>query len=149
MALPDPIHRRFAHVMRLCHRSTAPMRRAGGFGLESCLDNGCHLVDRIGRLPSTSGSHLPQAVGTLLQEASSPERCGLKIDLEVLGDLLVLTPLGGGQNDATTLRHLLRSSVSAHPTFEFKPIRRLKANGCGGAWHGARISRQNNNSSHL
>ena len=115
------------------------MRRASGVGLEGCFNDGRHLVDRISCLPSPSGSHFPQAIGALLQKTRPPERCGLEIDLEGLGDLLVLPPLGGGQNDATTLRHLLWSSVSADPTFEFKSLRRFQANWCGDTWHQARI----------
>ena len=149
MALPDPIDSGFAHAMFLGHRATTPMRGPGRLAPQSALDDSRHLCHRIGWFSSTTRSDFPQAVGALLTEARPPKRDGLEIDLQVFSNLLVLASVARRQNDATALRHLLRSCVGSNPSFQFKTVRRPQGNWLSNTWHGARVYLKIYNSIHL
>ena len=149
MALPDPIHRRLAHARPLGHRPATPMRGTLWTTLQTRLDDGSDFVRRVLRLSSTALGYLPQAIGPVLTETSAPERDAFEIHLQLLGDFLVLATVRGGQNDSTSLAHLLRSGVSIDPLCEFLAVLRLEDHGLCDAWHVERIHAQINNSSYL
>lgn len=79
--------------------------------------------------PSGVGVHSPpsrsdflQTVGVLNGESPVPQRHGLEVDMEIIVSGPVLPTVGGGQNDAISLRYLLLRSMRGHPAFEFQTV---------------------------
>jgi hypothetical protein len=63
-----------------------------------------------------------QTVGVLDGESPVPQRHCLEVDMEILVSGLVLPTVGGGLNDAISLRYLLLRSMRRHPAFEFQTV---------------------------
>ena len=78
-----------------------------------------------------TGRDGPQTLDAFLAEPPAPQRDGLKVNLQVRGNLLILVPSGRRQNDPTALRHLLRGSMRGNPAFQFQTILRLQGNRLG------------------
>jgi hypothetical protein len=149
MTLPDPVDRGLAHPLLLGHGAATPVGRPGRFALQRALNDGGHLRARVSGFSSTPGSHFPQTRDAFLAKTPTPERDGLKVNLQVLGNLLVLAPVGRRQNDLAALRHLLRSAMSGNPAFQFQTIHRLQGNRLGNSWHALTIYSKTDTSSHL
>jgi len=71
------------------------MRGACRVTLKSAVDDRGYFAIRIGELSSTTRTYFPKAVGALFAEAPTPKRDCLEVDLEILGNDLVLPSIGG------------------------------------------------------
>ena len=111
------------------------MSRAGRPALQSGLNEGCHFAGRIDGLSSTPRSDLPQTLNSFLQEAPAPKSYRLEVDLEHVGNGLVLMPGRRFQHDAAALGHLLRGSMGTDPTLEFEAVIGIQLNSPSNAGH--------------
>ena len=96
MALPDPVHGRFAHSLGFGHRAAAPVRGSRRLGLERRVHNPLDILLSQRRFASPPLSHFPQAIGALADESLPPQSHRLEIEAQVIRDKLVLLSLRGG-----------------------------------------------------
>ena len=125
----------------MCSTSRATLKRT--------LNDLGHLCDWVGGLSSTTRSNRPQALTAILPEATAPQCDGLKVDLQILSNFLVLLSIRHRQDDPTALRYLLWSPMGVNPMFQFQTVRRFQANSFSNARHLGIIYFNINNSSHL
>jgi hypothetical protein len=87
------------------------MRHPLWFGLQGGFNDGVSSGLVVARFASTSGCHLPYLTDAQFLHALAPQVHGRAADFETGRHDLVLLACPGGQDNAATERHLLRSAV--------------------------------------
>ena len=86
-----------AELLSPPHRSTTPMSRTRWLGLQGGFDHGGNFFLVVQWLSAATGLNLPYSLQSLGLELFAPERRGMPINLQFVGDLQVLLTFGSQQ----------------------------------------------------
>src|SRR6266446_4557895 len=121
--LPQAMNGARADLLSPSHRPATPVGRALWLGLQGSLDHRGDLFRVVQWLSTAAGLNLPYSLQSLNLKPLAPERRGMSIDIQFVGDLQVLFTFGSHQQNSGAKHHLLRRELCSNPAPQLGSIR--------------------------
>ena len=138
--LPDALDGVLADFLSPGQRARAPMGGPCGLGVQGGLDDAGNHLAVEGGLASTTWLDLPDAADTMIHYPTTPQGYGPALDLQRLGDVLVVLAFSCQKTDPRPKHDLLRCGAGPHPLLEAGHFTGSERNQGRFAWHTAMLS---------